>query len=96
MTATSTVTATAQEIYYASLSKEDLFKTPDRYAWNCVLYYIQFTQSELLLVRDWIDIMVMVKHQRCLTRQFVSDNFLAEVNDHDLLTWEMVNNCVLV
>jgi hypothetical protein len=85
---------TSQELYYASLSKEELFTTPDKYAWNCVLYYIQFTQSELLQMREWIDIMVMVKHQHCLTRQFVHDHFSQEVDDHDLLTWDMVDKYV--
>ena len=85
---------TAQEMYYTSLSKEELFKTPDRYAWNCVLYYIQFTQEELLQIRPWVDIMVMVKHQRCLTRQFVRAHFRDEVDEHDMLTWEMVDKYV--
>lgn len=85
---------TSQELYYASLLKEDLFKTPDKYAWNCVLYYIQLTQEELLRVRPWIDIMTMVRHQRCLTRQFVRTHFSEEVDDHDLLTWEMVDKYV--
>lgn len=81
---------TSQELYYTSLSKEDLFKSPDNYAWNCVLYYKQFTQEELLRVRKWIDIRNMVKYQTCLTRSFVRDHFSHDVDDDDLLTWEAV------
>jgi hypothetical protein len=33
------MTATVQEIYYASLSTEELINAPEQYAWNCVLYY---------------------------------------------------------
>ena len=80
----------SQELYYKSLSKEELFKAPDNYAWNCVLYYVQFTQEELLRVREWIDIRVMVKHQKCLTRSFVHKHFSRDVDDDDLLTWEAV------
>ena len=86
---------TSQELYYRLLPKEELFKTPDKYPWNCVLYYIQFTQSELLQVRDWIDIMVMVKHQKCLTRSFVREHFHLEVDNHDILTWEAVYQYVI-
>jgi hypothetical protein len=86
---------TSQELYYKSLSKEDLFKSPDKYAWNCVLYYIQFTQAELLSVRERIDIINMVKYQKCLTRGFVRENFSCEVDDDDLLTWEAVYKYVM-
>jgi hypothetical protein len=67
---------------------------PHKYAWNCLLYYVQFTQSELLSVKEWIEIIPMVKYQKCLTRRFVQDHFATEVDESDLLTWTDVQKYI--
>ena len=87
---------TAQEMYYKSLSKSDIFAEPQKYAWNCLLYYIQFSQSELLQAKPWIDITNMIKCQRCLTRGFVREHFHQEVDDDDILTWDAIYSIVKI
>jgi hypothetical protein len=84
----------SQAAYYTSLSKTDIFANPGKYAWNCLLYYVQFSQDELLVAKEWIDIIPMVKHQKCLTRSFVRTHFADEVDDSDLLTWQDVDKYV--
>jgi hypothetical protein len=83
-----------QATYYTSLSKTDIFLNPGHYAWNCLLYYVQFSQDELLAAKEWIDIIPMVKYQRCLTRSFIRQHFADEVDMSDLLTWEHVEKYV--
>jgi hypothetical protein len=85
-----------QNIYYCSLSKTDIFANPRAYAWNCLLYYIQFTQSELLLARTYVDIVNMIKYQKCLTRRFVHEYFADDIENCDMLSWEDVNHYVQV
>ena len=85
-----------QKEYYESLSKTDIFAQPQNYPWNCLLYYRQFTQDELVNVKPWIDIINMVKYQRCLTRRFVHEHFQNIVDNDDLLTWEAVYSYVKV
>lgn len=84
----------SQAVYYASLSKADIFANPGNYAWNCMLYYIQFSQEELLAAKPWIEIIPMVKYQSCLTRSFVLDHFAEEVDESDILTWKDVDKFV--
>ena len=85
-----------QKEYYESLSKMDIFAQPQNYPWNCLLYYRQFTQDELVNVKPWIDIINMVKYQTCLTRRFVHEHFQDVVDNDDLLTWEAVYSYVKV
>lgn len=85
-----------QEEYYKSLVKTDIFSHPHNYPWNALLYYVQFTQSELLMVKSFIDIRNMIKYQRCLTRSFVVEHFTEMIDEDDLLTWETVYIHVLV
>jgi hypothetical protein len=85
-----------QKEYYESLSKTDIFTQPQNYPWNCLLYYCQFTQDELVNVKPWIDIINMVKYQTCLTRRFVHEHFQNVVDNDDLLTWEAVYSYVKV
>ena len=86
----------SQKGYYESLSKTDIFAQPQNYAWNCLLYYRQFSQSELLAAKPWIDIINMVKYQKCLTRRFVHEHFQTDVDNDDLRTWETVYSHVVV
>jgi hypothetical protein len=87
---------TSQETYYKSLSKSDIFANPQQYPWNCLLYYIQFTQSELLQSKTMIDIKSMIKHQHCLTCRFVREHFQQEVDNDDILTWDYVYSHVKI
>lgn len=90
------MTTHEQNAYYSSLSKSNIFANPSVQAWNSLLYYVQFTQDELLCVRQYIDIVNMIKYQSCLTRRFVRTHFADEVENCDLLSWEDVNKYVQV
>ena len=83
-----------QAQYYASLRKEDLLSAPEQYAWNAVLYYIQFTQDELVRVKSWIDIRALVKYQRSITREFLEEHFREDIDECLLLTWDDVERYV--
>jgi hypothetical protein len=85
---------TSQADYYSTLTKTDIFSNPQYYPWNCLLYYKQFTQSELIAARPWIEIIEMVKYQKCCTFEFVKKHFEVEVDESDILTWEAVNKYV--
>lgn len=80
--------------YYSTLSKTDIFSNPGQYPWNCLLYYKQFTQDELIIGRPWIEIVDMVKYQKCLTLEFIQTHFENEVDESDILSWEDVQKYI--
>ncbi len=49
------------EAYYSRLEKPEIFQAPHRYAWNILLRVKQFTQEELLEVREYCPL-VTTKH----------------------------------
>ena len=67
---------------------------PAQYAWNAVLYYIQFTQDELVRVKSWIDIRSLVKYQRSITREFLEEHFREDIDECLLLTWDDVDRYI--
>ncbi len=67
--------------FYVKISKESYLATPERHAWNCVLYYVQFTQEELLYLREWIEIREVIKYQTSVTKAFLREHFFKEIND---------------
>ena len=80
--------------FYESLDKSVFLKGPEKYPWNCVLAYVQFTQEELLCVRAYVDLAAMIKHQRCLTRAFLRAHFAEDIaEDHDV-SWEQIEYLV--
>ncbi len=60
---------------------------PSKYAWNCVLFYIQFTQEELLFLREWLPIREMIMYQRSLTRSFLHTYFQDVIDDSFEIGW---------
>lgn len=82
--------------YYESIGKAKLLSTPSKYAWNCVLYYIQFSQLELLSIKEWIEIPEMIKFQKSITKQFLRENFQKEIDDCLEVDWNDVNKYVIL
>ena len=80
--------------YYSSLDKTTILKDPEKYPWNCVLAYIQFTQAELLEVRSHIDLRAMIKYQQCVTRAFLHTHFAADIDTCHDIGWEQVDYMV--
>jgi hypothetical protein len=76
--------------YYATLERADILASPHTFAWNCVLYYIQFTQDELLLVKDWLDISALVKYQQSASYRFLRDYFADEIDSASDISWDEI------
>jgi hypothetical protein len=80
--------------YYEKIGKETILENPPRYAWNCVLYYIQFSQDEILSVKEWIEVRELIKYQKSVTKQFLRDNFQKEIDDCLEVDWNDVDKYV--
>lgn len=66
--------------YYETISKEDILLHPSNYAWNCILRYIQFSQDEILMIKEWIEIRELIKFQKCVTWNFLREHFQNEID----------------
>ena len=67
---------------------------PEKYAWNLLLSQVQFTQDELLLVKDWIVIKDMIKYQKSLTKSFLEKYFSEEIDESLEVDWNDVDKYV--
>ena len=76
--------------YYEEIGKSALMAEPSKYAWNCVLYYVQFTQNELLSLREWLPIYELVKYQKSVTRSFLRTHFQNEIDESLEIGWSSV------
>lgn len=72
-------------------TKENYLETPSQFAWNILLMRYQFTQEELLAVREYIDLPNMIKYQKCLTHAFLREHFEKDINDCYEVDWNDVN-----
>lgn len=68
----------------------ELLANPANYAWNYLVYYIQFTQEQLLSVREYLDLVSMVKYQKCMTMEFLRTHFQKDIDDCLELDWDDV------
>lgn len=76
--------------YYTTLKRADILASPHRFAWNCVLYYIQFTCDELLQVKDWLDIIAVIKYQQSASYRFLEIHFTDEINELSIINWDEI------
>lgn len=81
-------------LWYISEGKTKIMANPQKYAWNCVLYFIQFTQAEILQMKDYIDICSLVRYQTAVTQDFLRANFAKEIDDCLELDWNDINKYV--
>lgn len=80
--------------FYDNINKSDVFMNPSKYAWNCLLYYIQFSQDEILEMKEWIEVRELIKFQKSVTKQFLRDNFQKEIDDCLEVDWNDVDKYV--
>lgn len=80
--------------YYESIPRQDILSNPSKYAWNCVLYYLQFSQEEILSVKEWIDVYDIIRFQKAVTKQFLHDHFQKDIDDCLEVDWNDVNKYV--
>lgn len=80
--------------YYESIPRQDILSNPSKYAWNCVLYYLQFTQEEILSVKEWIDVYDIIRFQKSVTQQFLRNHFQKEIDDCLEVDWNDVRKYV--
>ena len=80
--------------YYENIPRQDILSNPSKYAWNCVLYYLQFSQEEILSVKEWIDVYDIIRFQKAVTKQFLHDHFQKDIDDCLEVDWNDVNKYV--
>lgn len=80
--------------YYENINKEDIFTNPSRYAWNCLLYYKQFSQEEILMMKEWIEVRELIKYQKSVTKQFLREHFQKEIDDCLEVDWTDVDKYI--
>ena len=80
--------------YYESISRQDILSNPSKYAWNCLLYYLQFTQEEILSVKEWIEVCDIIRFQKSVTQQFLHEHFQKEIDDCLEVDWNDVRKHV--
>ena len=65
---------------YELVTKEELFQAPERYAWNILLREKQFTQEELLSVREYLPLPEMIRFQHAVTEEFLREHFARDID----------------
>lgn len=71
-------------------SVSELLTNPASYAWNELLYRVQFTPDQLLSVRDYLDIPALVKYQKCVTLEWLETHFMNEINECIDVDWVQI------
>ena len=80
--------------FYDRILKDTILKNPQNYPWNIVMAHYQFTQEELLVFRDYVDLHTMILYQTCLTKSFLKANFYKDICDDDRTSWSEVEKYV--
>jgi hypothetical protein len=80
--------------FFSALKKTDIFANPSHYPWNCLLMFVQFTQDELLLMKDFIEVRELIRFQTVVTKQFLRDHFQKEIDDCLEVDWNDVDKYV--
>jgi len=80
--------------YYDNLNRLDILTNPSNYAWNSLLYYIQFSQEEILSVKEWIEVRELIKFQESVTKLFLQEHFQKEIDDCLEVDWTDVDKYV--
>jgi hypothetical protein len=75
------------DVYYRGITLDEIYSSPERYAWNCLLIYRQFTREELLHFKQFLDIPRLVSHQLSATLDFLRSHFAQEIDDCLEIDW---------
>lgn len=80
--------------FYETINKLDILSNPSNYAWNCVLYYLQFSQEEIILVKEFIEVRELIRFQKSVTKSFLRKHFQKEIDDSLDVDWIDVDNYI--
>lgn len=80
--------------YYEQIGKQEMLTNPHKYSWNTVLYYIQFTQDELLHVKSHLPIPELVLYQRAITRDYLRNHFALQIEECMEISWSTIERHV--
>ena len=70
--------------------KNIILNAPQKYAWNIVLRVQQFTEDELLSVREYCEIKDIIRFQNIATEDFLIKYFSKDINDSLDVDWNDV------
>jgi len=76
--------------YYEKIGKEAILLSPSQYAWNSLLCYVQFTQEEILTLRNWMVMKSLIRYQKSATYEFLYTHFREEVDECLEVDWNDV------
>jgi hypothetical protein len=80
--------------YYEQIGKQELLTNPHKYSWNTALYYIQFTQDELLRIKAYLPIPELVLYQRAITRDYLRTHFAIQIDECMEISWSTIERHV--
>ncbi len=72
---------------YNTIEKEEILQAPQRYAWNIVLRHKQFTEEELLKVKEYLALPEMIRFQHAASLAFLRTHFQKEIDDCLEVDW---------
>ena len=77
-------------------TRERVLAQPKSFAWNIVLELLQFSQEELLEVRQIVHLPLeeLIRFQKCLTQSFLIEHFLSEIDESLEVDWVYVKKYV--
>lgn len=70
--------------------KNIILNSPQKYAWNIVLRVQQFTEDELLAVREYCEIKDIIRFQNSATKDFLTEHFSKDIDDSLEVDWNDV------
>lgn len=79
------------ELQIKQTPKINILNNPQKYPWNIVLRVIQFTQSELLSVREYCEIKDIIRFQNSANKEFLITHFSKDIDDSLEVDWNDVN-----
>ncbi len=83
------------DAFYKNMNKLDILSNPSNYPWNCILYYIQFSQEEILFIKEWIEVRELIRFQKSVTKEFLRKHFQKEIDDCLEVDWTDVEKYVI-
>ena len=78
------------ESYIRKTPKNDILNNPHKYAWNIVLRVMQFTDLELLSVREYCEIKDIIRFQNSASEQFLIKHFSEDIDKSLDVDWNDV------
>ena len=81
--------------HYNQSEKETILQNPEKYSWNLLLHYVQFTQEEILKNKPYMEMREMIRFQKSITKEFLKEHFTKEIDDDITVDWNYVDKYVI-